>query len=72
MVFLSNDNKEKNTFERKITMFLSTVDQEKWQNFLMEFNQKMEQKVDVEEFKEEFWDLVVEFGESILMGTRLD
>ena len=34
-------------------MFLNTLDQEVWQTFLMEFNQKLEQKVDVEE--EELW-----------------
>ena len=32
----------------------------------------MERKVDVEEFKEELWDIVVEFGEPILMRTGLD
>ena len=29
-------------------------------------------KVDVEEFKEEAWDIVVEFGEPILLGTGFD
>ena len=36
---------------------------------MMEFNQKMEQKADVKEFKEELWGILVEFGQPILMGT---
>ena len=32
----------------------------------------MERKLDVEEFKEELWDIVVKFGEPILMRTGLD
>ena len=72
MVFLSKEGKEKNTFEANKTMFLSTLDQKRWQNFLTEFNQKVVRKVDVEEFKEELWDIVVKFGEPILMGTGLD
>ena len=29
-------------------------------------------KMDVEEFEEELWEIVVEFGELIVMGTGLD
>ena len=72
MVCLSRESKEKNTFEGKKTMFLNTFDREGWQNFLMEFNQKVEREVDVEEFKEELWDILVEFGELMLMGTGPD
>ena len=71
LVFLSSESKEKNTFEGNKTMFMSTLDQEGWQKFLMELDQKVERKVDVEEFKEELWDIVVEFGEPILMRTGL-
>ena len=42
-------------------MFMSTLDQEGWQKFLMEINQKEERKVDVEDF-----------GEPILLGIGLD
>ena len=58
--------------EGKKRAFLGTADQEVWENFLLEFNRKVNRKIDVEEFKEEMWDIVVEFGEPILMGTGLD
>ena len=32
----------------------------------------MEKIVDVEEFKEEVWDTVLDFGEPILLGTGFD
>ena len=72
MVCLSSESKEQNTFEGEKTMFLNTFDREGWQKFLREFNQTVEREVDVEEFKEELWDIMVEFGELILMGTGLD
>ena len=53
-------------------MFLSTLYQDGWQEFLIEFNRKVERKVDIEEFEEELWDIVVEFVEPILMATGLD
>ena len=51
------------------TMFLSILDQEVWQNSLTVFNRKVERKVNVEEFKEELRDKVMEFGEVILIET---
>ena len=39
---------------------------------LSEFNQKVERKIDVDEFKEELWDTVVEFEEPVLTATGLD
>ena len=39
---------------------------------MIEFNQKVERKVDVEEFEEELWDIEVEIGKAILMRTGLD
>ena len=53
-------------------MFLNTLDQKGFQEFLSEFNQKVERKVNVDEFKEELWDTVVRFGEPVLMATGLD
>ena len=71
-VFMSSDSNEKNTFEGIQTKFLSTLDPEVWQKFLTEFDQKVERRVFVEEIKEQKWELVVEFGEPIPMGTGLD
>ena len=45
---------------------MSTMDQQRWQKSLTEFNWKVEQKVDIQEIKEKLWNLV-EFGEPILM-----
>ena len=53
-------------------MFLSTLDEEAWQSFLSEFNQRAENKAKVDDFKEELWDTVVKFGEPVLIGTGLD
>ena len=72
MVFMSVDINEKNTFEGIQTKFLSTLDPKVWQKFLTEFSQKVERRVDAEEIKEEKWEIVVEFGEPIPMGTGLD
>ena len=72
MVFMSGDINEKNTFEGIQTKFLSTLDTKVWQKFLTEFSQKVERRVDAEEIKEEKWEIVVEFGEPIPMGTGLD
>ena len=44
MVLLTEEVREKNTFEGNIGMFLSTLDEEAWQRFLSEFNQRMENK----------------------------
>ena len=72
MILLSAEGKEKNTFEGNKTMFLNTLDQEGWQEFLSKIIRKLERKVEVDEFKEEWRDTVVEFGEPIMMGTGLD
>ena len=56
MVLLTNEVREKNTFEGNKGMFLSTLDEEAWQNFLSEFNQRVEKKTKVDGFKEELWD----------------
>ena len=53
-------------------MFLSTLDEKTWLEFLNEFNQKAETEATLESFKEGLWDTVVNFGEPVLMGTGLD
>ena len=53
-------------------MFLSTLDEEAWRSFLDEFNEGMENKVGVDDFKEELWNTVVKFGEPVLIATGLD
>ena len=53
-------------------MFLSTLGEKAWQNFLREFYQKVERKVGLGDFKEVLWDTVIRFGEPVLMVTGLD
>ena len=72
MVLLTNEIREKNTFEGNKRMFLSTLDEEAWKSFLSEFNQRVENKAKVDDFKEELWDTVVKFGEPVLIDTGLD
>ena len=72
MVLLTDEVREKNTFEGNKEMFLSTLDEEAWQSFLSEFNQRVEDKAKVDDFKDELWSTVVKFGEPVLIGTGLD
>ena len=51
---------------------MSTLDEEAWHSFLSEFNQRVENKAKVDKFKEELRDIVVKFGEPVLIGTGLD
>ena len=53
-------------------MFLNTLDEKAWQDFLSGFNQKVERKVKLDDFKEELWETVVGFGERVLMATGLN
>ena len=53
-------------------MFLITLNEMVWRDFLSEFNQKTETEATLESFIEEFWDSVVKFGEPVLMGTGVD
>ena len=71
-VLLTNRAREENIFEGNKDMFLSTLVEEAWRNFLGEFNQRVEDKVEVDDFKEELWSLLVKFGEPALIGTGLD
>ena len=72
MVLLTDEAREKNTFEVNKEMFLITLDEEAWQSFLSEFNQRVEDKPKVDDFKEELWSMVMKFGEPVLIGTGLD
>ena len=70
-MFLNDESKEKNNFEGNKMAFLSTLGQKRWEKILLESNRKVKRKVDVEELKEDLWDIMVEFGEPIRMGTGL-
>ena len=53
-------------------MFLETLDEKAWREFLKEFNQETKSETTLDNFKEELWNTVVKFGEPVLMGTGLD
>ena len=53
-------------------MFLGTLDEDAWREFLREFNREVNSETTLDDFKEELWDTVVKFGEPLLMGTSLD
>ena len=71
-VLLSNEDREKNTSEGIKWMFLDTLDQKGWQEFLSGFNHKVERKMNMDEFKVDLWDTVLRFGEPVLMATGLN
>ena len=72
MIHLSAEENEKNTFERNKTMFLGTLDEKTWREFLREFNREMNSEITLDNFKEDLWNTVVKFGEPVLMATGLD
>ena len=72
MILLSAEEREKNTFEGNKTMFLETLDENAWREFLREFNREVNSEITLDDFKEELWDTVVKFGEPVLMGTGLE
>ena len=53
MILLSVEERQKNTFERNKDMFLGTLDEKAWQDFLSEFNQEMKSETTLDDFKEE-------------------
>ena len=53
-------------------MFLGTLDEDAWREFLSECNREVNGKVTLDAFKKELWDTVVKFGEPVLMGTGLE
>ena len=72
MILLSAEESDKNTFEGNKTMFLGTLDEKAWPEFLREFNQNTKSEIILDNFKEELWNTVVKFGEPVLMATGLD
>ena len=72
MILLSAEESEKNTFEGNKTMFLGTLDEKAWREFLREFNREVNSEITLDNFKEELWNTVVKFGERVLMATGLD
>ena len=67
MILLSAEEREKNTFEGNKAMFLGTLDEDAWREFLSEFNREVDGENTLDDFKEELWDTVVKFGEPVLM-----
>ena len=59
MILLSAEESEKNTFEGNKTMFLGTLDENAWREFLREFNREMNSEITLDNFKEELWSTVV-------------
>ena len=53
MILLSAKESKKNTFEGNKWMFLSSLDEKAWREFLSEFNQKAETEATLESFKKE-------------------
>ena len=72
MIFLSAEGREKNTFEENRDMFIGTLDEDAWREFLSDFNREVNGEITLDDFKEELWDTVVKFGEPVLMGTGLE
>ena len=70
MVLLTDEARGDKTFEDNKDMIMSTLDEEASRSFLDEFNQRVENKVEVDGFKEELWNTVVKFGEPVLDWTR--
>ena len=72
MILLSAEERERNTFEGNKDMFLGTLDEDAWREFLREFNQEVNSETTLDKINDELWDTVVKFGEPLLMGTGLD
>ena len=72
MILVSAEESEKNTFVGNKTMFLGTLDENAWREFLREFYREVNSEITLDTFKEELWSMVVKFGEPVLMGTGLD
>ena len=72
MIPLSAEESKKNAFKGNRWMFMNTLDEMAWQDFLREFNQRVKSENTFEDFKEELWNTVVKLGEPVLMGTGID
>ena len=62
MNLLSAEESKRNDLEGNKSMFLNTLDEKAWQEFL-----KVKSEFTLEDLKEELWDMVVKFGEPVLM-----
>ena len=72
MIHLSTEERQKNTFEGNKDLFLGTLDEKAWRDFLSEFNHETKSETTLENFKEELSNTAVKFGEPVLMRTGLD
>ena len=72
MILLSAEERQKNAFDVNKSMFLGTLDEKAWRNFLSEFNHETKSETTLDNFKEELWNTVIKFGEPVLMGIGLD
>ena len=69
---MSAEESKRNAFEGNKWMFLNTLDEKAWREFLSEFDQRVKSETTLEDFKEELWKKVVKFGETVSMRTGLD
>ena len=67
-ILLSAEERQKNTFEGNRDMFLGTLDENAWRDFLSE----IDQETTLDNFKEELWNTVVKFGEPVLKASGVD
>ena len=72
MILLSAEERQKNTSEGNKDMFLGTLDEKAWRDFLSEIDQEMKSETTLDNFKEELWNTVVKFGEPVLIATGPD
>ena len=72
MILLSAEERQKNTFLGNKSMFLATLDEKAWRDFLSQFNHQTKSETTLDNFEEELWNMVVKFGEPVLMATGLD
>ena len=61
MIPLSTEESKKNTFEGNKSMFLGTLDEKAWREFLSECNQETKSETTLDNFKEELWNLAEYF-----------
>ena len=65
MILLSTKESKQNTFEGKKWMFLETLDEKVWREFLSEFNQETKSDTTLDNFKEVLRNTVVKFEEPL-------
>ena len=53
-------------------MFLGTLEEKAWQEFLGEFKEETKSVTTLDDFEDELWNTVVKFGEPVLMAAVLD